>query len=152
MMSDTPLRSEHLWSAIGEFNNFPARAVLDDLKTMLAENEQLRAQLTAERDAHRIADANLTGDLHLAEDEIKRLRAELEALRAASEWEDVPFGTYQTESEMVTIADNGSEDFPLYFSIGYDEEKAWCGLPKEWRLQRRKPADKGHHEARVEAS
>lgn len=78
---------------------------MGDTVDFVAENERLTAQLTDERNASRIADANLTGEIAEQEQETRhyrdmvlRLEQELREAKAAvaeaRQWEVVPEGEY----------------------------------------------------------
>lgn len=110
-------------------------ARIDELAVALvveqAQVAELRDQLEAERDASRITDANLVGDLTLAEDEIKELQSQLDTARA---WEPLPNGVYHTDGpEVVEVAD---ERIIVYQGA----QGAWANLQQGYALCKLQPA------------
>lgn len=108
--------------------------------------QELEAELALTRDAWRISDANLTGDLEMSAERIRKLEAELARLREQGQWEPLTVGTLSIDNATMAV---GNDTLSVIYDAGDDVRVMTWDLPASIRLCRKvdaQPKEGNNHE------
>lgn len=115
---------------------------------LMRQLDNAQAELARLRDAWRISDANLTGDLEMSAEKIRKLEAELARLRE-QQWEPLPVGSTLSIDNATMAVSN--DILSVIYDVGDDgdvEVMTW-DLPASIRLCRKvyaQPKESNNHE------